>query len=164
MVMALVWMLGLAAFAMGAGGQQRYGLACAAKVPEVDWLRPAVTRCFSQPNHEGAIPIAWTLDEERVPPAPGSRSIAIAVQEEYCASGRNPIPYLDKPEVAYLKRSVVINVWVHPPEGFSTCQSNPVGHLRVKLPGPLGNRTLFDGASDPPRRVKPGEDPRRPSR
>jgi len=104
----------------------------------VDWLRPAVTRCDPKPDHEGAIPVA--------------------VHEQYCASGRNPIPYLDEPEVDYRKRAVLIRLWIHPPEGASTCQSNPVGHTWVRLPEPLGTRALFDGSSDPPRHVKPGED------
>lgn len=136
----------------------RIGVACAAEVPTIDWLRPAVTRCDARPNHEGAVPISWVLHPEEPAPGPTSKSVVVAVQEGACASGRNPIPFLDKPEVDYLKRAVVIRLWIHPPEGINTCQGNPIGRLEVDLPGPLGKRRLFDGASDPPRRVKPGED------
>jgi hypothetical protein len=146
-------------FSSAAAGapSERYGLACAVEVPTIDWLRPTVNRCETQ-SHEGAVPIAWVLHPDEPDPGRNSTTVVVAVQEGACASGRNPIPFLDKPEVDYLKRAVVIRLWIHPPEGVNTCQGNPIGRLEVDLPGPLGKRRLYDGASDPPRRVKPGED------
>ncbi len=147
--------------AVCAASPPRMGVACATEVPTTDWLRLGTTRCDSRPKHEGAVPIKWVLHPDEPPPGPNSRSVVVAVQELSCASGRNPIPFLDKPEVDFLKQAVVIRLWIHPPEGINTCQGNPIGRLKVNLPGRLGKRALFDGSSDPPRRVKPGEDPGR---
>jgi len=158
-IAALSWLC-LASAAWGASAQ-RTGIACAAEVPTIDWLRPGVTRCESRPSHEGAEPIAWTFHPEEPAPASDSESVVVAVHEQVCAGARNPIPYLDKPEVRYSRRAVVIRLWIHPPEGINTCPSNPIGRLEVGLPGRLGHRALFDGFSDPPRRVRPGEEPDR---
>lgn len=159
--MGLLLWLGIACSAWASGPSQRYGLACAVEARGVDWLRPALTRCVSRPDHDGTVPIRWTLHPEEPPPGPGSASIVVAVHERACTGGRNPIPHLEDPEVKYLKRAVVITLWIHPPEGFNTCPSNPIGRLKVKLPGPLGERELYDGATDPARKVQAGEDPRR---
>ena len=101
---------------------------------------------------------AATVEEA---PAPDARSIFVAVHEQACTGGRNPIPHLDDPEVKYLDKRVVISLWIESLEGVHTCPSNPIGKLKVHLPGPLGARKLYDGSSHPPRKVKPGEDPRR---
>jgi hypothetical protein len=113
------------------------------------------------PDHGGFMRIAWTLYRTESPPPPASRSIVVAVHERGCAGGRNPIPYLQRPEIDYLRKRVVITLWIEKLEGLATCQGNPIGRLRVKLPGPLGARKLYDGSSEPPRRVRPGEEPPR---
>jgi hypothetical protein len=153
-----VW-LAVAVTASAAPPQPRIGLSCATEAAGVDWLRRTLVECPD--DHEGTWPLPWTLYPEEPPPGPDARSILVAVHEQACASARNPIPHLDDPEVKYLKRAVVIELWIHPPEGAQLCPGNPIGRLRVHLPGPLGERKLYDGSSDPPRRVKPGEDPRR---
>jgi len=137
----------------------RTGVACAVEVPTIDWLRAGITKCDAEPKHEGAVPIRWVLYPGEPLPGPNSNKVVVAVHELSCAGGRNPIPFLDKPEVDFLKRAVVIRLWIHPPEGANTCQGNPIGRLEVDLPHRLGERKLFDGSSNPPRRVKPGEDP-----
>jgi hypothetical protein len=115
----------------------------------------------AEPAHDGYAPIAWTLYPGTSVPKPTSRSIVIAVHENRCASGRNPIPYLQRPEVSFRRKAVLITLWIEVGEGFATCQGNPVGRLKVSLPKPLGDRRLYDGSSNPPRKVKPGEDPER---
>lgn len=144
----------------------REDLSCAAAVTDQRRLRhsqkPAVIHCAPPPtSHEGYRLIAWTLDPDEPTPEASSRSIVVAVHERACTGGRNPIPHLQRPEVRYLKRTVVITLWIDELEGPHTCPGNPIGHLRVKLPGPLGARQLYDGSSDPPRKVEPGEDPNR---
>lgn len=119
---------------------------------------PIVTHCASPPvSHEGFRPIKWFLHPDDPAPEPASRSIVVAVHEMACTGGRDPISHLQRPEVSYLKETVVITLWIEELEGLHTCPSNPTGHLRVKLPGPLGARQLYDGSSDPPRKVEPGE-------
>lgn len=116
-------------------------------------------------SHEGFRRIDWTLHPEASPPGPTSRRIVVAVHELECTGGRDPIPHLLPPEVRYLRGAVVITLWIEVLKGPHTCPGNPVGRLAVKLPGSLGSRQLYDGSSNPPRRVEPGEDPRRlPSR
>lgn len=123
---------------------------------------PVVIHCAPPPvSHEGFRLIKWFLHSDDPAPEPASRSLVVAVHEMACAGGRNPIPYLQRPEVSYLKGAVVITLWIEELQGLHTCPANPVGHLRVRLPGPLGARQLYDGSSDPPRKVEPGEDPRR---
>jgi hypothetical protein len=123
--------------------------------------RPIVINCAPSPaSHEGFKPIRWVLDPDEPTPDPASRSIVVAVHELACTGGRNPIPYLQRPEVRYLRKAVVITLWIEEIDGPATCPGNPTGRLQVKLPGPLGARQLYDGSTDPPRKVEPGEDPR----
>lgn len=144
----------------------RQGIACATEaVGASERSRPAVKSC-SAPDlpgtpPEGTVAIGWTLYPEEPPPGPDSRSVVIAVHENWCTGSRNPIPHLEPPEVRYLKRAVLITLWIHPPEGPRTCPGNPIAKLRVRLPGPLGTRQLYDGVTTPPRKVEPGENPRR---
>lgn len=135
----------------------RAGVACAIEVKD-PWLRLRSAIC--PPDRDEFRRIAWTLYPEEPPPGPSSRSIVIAVHEPWCSSGRNPLPYLGPPEVRYSEKAVVIVLWIDPPDG-GLCPGNPLGRLVVRLPGPLGSRQLYDGGSEPPRKVKPGEDPRR---
>jgi hypothetical protein len=146
--------------------KSRQGIACATAVADRGQrnglARPVVRNCSSSPvSHEGHIRIRWVLDPDTPPPGPASESIVVAVHERGCTGGRNPIPYLQRPEVRYLKQAVVITLWIEVLEGFATCPGNPIGRLEVKLPGPLGARQLYDGSTDPPRKVEYGEDPRR---
>lgn len=134
------------------------GLGCATEAAGVDWLRPTLVTC--PPDHDGTWPIPWTLYTGEAPP-PDARSILVAVHERACTGGRNPIPHLDAPEVKYRDNAIVISLWIHPPEGAQFCPGNPIGKLKVHLPGPVGARKLYDGSSEPPRKVRPGEDPRR---
>jgi hypothetical protein len=112
------------------------------------------------PSHDGFRPIQWILYPDEPLPDSASTKVVVAVHESSCTGGRDPIPHLQRPEVRYLKAAVVVTLWIEVLEGPHTCPGNPVGQLEVKLPGPLGNRQLYDGSTDPPRKVKPGEDPR----
>jgi hypothetical protein len=139
-------------------------IACAAVAfSQRQWNRrqgPVVSRCTPpSASHEGFRRISWVLDPEEPVPGPAARSVVVAVHEMNCAGGRNPIPYLQRPEVRYLEQTVVITFWIEVIDGPATCPSNPVGRLKVKLPGPLGARQLYDGSTDPPRKVEPGEAP-----
>jgi hypothetical protein len=146
------------------GARGKYGLDCA--VVALDQQRRdrssgrATRDCAPSPSHDGFRKISWALYPDE-PPDPASNSIVVAVHERSCTGGRNPIPYLQPPEVRYLKKAVVVTLWIEVLEGVYTCPGNPIGRLKVKLPGPLGNRQPYDGSTNPPRKVKPGEDPRR---
>lgn len=142
------------------------GLACATVAPSQEQRYrlegPVVSQCAAPPvSHDGFRPIDWTLDPGEPSPEASSRSIVIAVHEDGCTGGRNPIPHLQRPEVRYRDKTVVITLWIEALEGPQTCPGNPIGRLEVKLPGPLGARQIYDGSSDPPRKVELGEDPRR---
>jgi len=115
--------------------------------------------CFPSTLRDGNPATEWTLYPGAPAPDPSAESIVVGIHEQACTGGRNPISHLERPYVRYRKRTVLVMFWVEPLEGPHTCPGNPVGKFRLKLPGPLGNRRLLDGATYPPRRVEPGEDP-----
>jgi hypothetical protein len=119
----------------------------------------AAVESTTQPEQEGLRAIKWVLDPNQPLPKPRSRSVAVAVHENACTGGRDPVPYIRRHEVRVSSKAVVITLWIEVREGFATCPGNPVGHLRVRLPRALKHRQLYDGAEKPPRKVKPGEDP-----
>jgi hypothetical protein len=104
----------------------RQGIACATEAT-ASLARPRpTTKTCSAPDvpespPEGTVAIGWTLYPEEPPPGPDVRSVVVAVHEIWCTGSRNPIPHLEPPEVNYLKRAVVITLWIHPPEGPQTC-------------------------------------------
>ncbi len=152
--------------AAGGKAKWRQGLSCATIAADQRQLdraqAPVVSNCAPPPaSHDGFRQIRWVLHPDVPAPAPASRSVVVAVHETACAGGRDPIPHLQRPEVISLEKTVVITLWIEElGGGIHSCPANPVGRLRVKLSGPLGPRQLYDGSSDPPRKVKLGEDPR----
>jgi hypothetical protein len=126
-----------------------------------EWVTDEPRRCRPRTIRDGIMALDWALPATPLPD-PSADFVVIGIHEWACTGSRNPIPHVIRPPyVRYGKKSVAIAVWVRPPEGPQTCPGNPIGWLRVKLPGPLGARALYDRATYPPRAVQPGEDPRR---
>ena len=116
--------------------------------------------CGPRTVRNGVTAIDWTLYPDAPPPASSARSIVVGIHEHACTSGRDPIPHLQRPYLRYGRKAVLIMFWTDPVEGPALCLGNPIGRFELKLPGPLGQRQLYDAATYPPRPVEPGEDPR----
>ncbi len=92
------------------------------------------------------------LDPES-PPEPDSTSIDLLVTEQGCANGRAMGDALRGPQVVETDEAVLVAFAVAPIGGGATCPGNPSAAVAVELSAPLGERGLFDGLYNPPRRL-----------
>ena len=92
------------------------------------------------------------LDPES-PPEPDSTSINLLVTEQGCANGREMGDALRGPQVVETDDAVLVAFAVAPIGGSATCPGNPPAAVAVELSAPLGERVLFDGLYNPPRRL-----------
>jgi hypothetical protein len=100
---------------------------------------------------EGLGEATWSLDPSHPPPAATDTELHLLVNEVAC-TGSTPIgDRLVGPEVRETEDAVLVAVAVVPlPEGFYDCPGNPSLAVTVELEMPLGDRTLTDGAGNPP--------------
>lgn len=124
------------------------------------WGPEGPFQCVPSTFRSGNPATQWTLYPGLPAPDPFAESIVVAIHEQACTGGRDPIPHLERPYVHYGKKAILVTFWVERLEGPHTCPGNPVGRFLLKLPGPIGDRKLFDGETYPPRPVEPEEDPR----
>jgi hypothetical protein len=71
--------------------------------------------------------------------------------ERACASGRPADGRIVGPDVVGVNDLVLVTFAVRSLEGDQNCPSNPASRVTVDLGEPLGNRTLLDGGTLPPR-------------
>ncbi len=83
---------------------------------------------------------------------PASSSLEVKVSERFCASSRDPSPYLQEPYVVDTGESVTI-YWTSTPPRSATCPTNPWVRRSVELSRPLGERAVYDGSLWPPKRL-----------
>lgn len=102
-------------------------------------------------------PAAWWLDPTAEAPTAASTTIAAVVLEESCASGRSPEGRVELPAMELTGSDVIVTFSIRRLPGGQDCQGNAPFKVTFELPEPLGNRTLYDGGEDPPR--KAGEPP-----
>lgn len=127
------------------------------------WIGGGPLECEPRSFRNGNPAQPWFFDLDAPAPDPSAESVTVAIHEQACTGGRNPITHLERPVYTrYGKRAIVVIFWTERLEGPHSCPGNPIGRLELKLPGPVGDRKLFDGSTYPPRRVKAGEDPRYP--
>jgi hypothetical protein len=81
-------------------------------------------------------------------------TVTVEVHERECTSGRDPSSFLHEPFVVENAESVTIYWTSDPPSCDQNCQGNPSVERAVELTEPLGHRTVFDGSSYPPRRLR----------
>jgi hypothetical protein len=82
-----------------------------------------------------------------------STSLQVRVSEIECTGARDPIPFLNEPDVVETPDTVTISWTTTPMEGAATCPGNPPVNRSITLSAPLGNRQVLDGSSYPPRPV-----------
>jgi hypothetical protein len=94
--------------------------------------------------------VGWAVATEQPPLNEDTRRLRIIIGGGPCNSGMPFHPR--KPIFRQLGKKLLMTIVIDPPApGDHTCQGILQPPLTVKLPGRLGNRTLFDGATYPPR-------------
>ena len=89
----------------------------------------------------------WTLDPSFRAPDRDTRTLHILVQELACSSGRSASGRISPAFVTWDEREVHIEVFVEIIPGGGDCQANPPTPATLRLPIPLGDRTLFDAGT-----------------
>jgi hypothetical protein len=85
---------------------------------------------------------------------PERRVFRILVTESACAGGQPATGRIEEPLVLRERTRVQVAMFVRPLDGPSTCPSNPPTPYTLRLDRPLGDRTLADGGTIPPRPVR----------
>lgn len=75
----------------------------------------------------------------------------VLVTERACNSGQDAQGRIVEPEIVLSQDAVTVVFAVRPRPGGQDCPSNPETPHILRLPEPLGDRTLFDGSEIPPR-------------
>ncbi|MFI5027569.1 MAG: hypothetical protein ACHQCF_01135 [Solirubrobacterales bacterium] len=118
-----------------------------------DEWRPAGGPHYCEPRtvREGRLAGRWTLAGSQVI-GKNTRRIQVVPGGAGCNGGRSVNAMVEKPVFTQVGRKLVMTIWLEPlPPGIYTCQALVEPPLSVKLPGRLGNRRLYDGATYPPR-------------
>ena len=82
---------------------------------------------------------------------PEATEIAVLVTERDCNSGQDARGRIVVASIEEGDDSVTVTFAVNPRGGAQSCPSNPETPFVLGLPNPLGQRTLLDGSSVPPR-------------
>jgi hypothetical protein len=85
---------------------------------------------------------------------PERRVFRILVTENACAGGRPATGRVEEPLVVREEGRVQVAMFVRPLDGPATCPTNPPTPYTLRLDDPLGDRTLADGGTIPPRPVR----------
>lgn len=95
--------------------------------------------------------IGWDLAYGERPPGPLATSIKVNLGAGECASGQSQNKRAH-PVFSEVEGKLLLTVWLSPPKGRGgqTCEGLVEPPLEVKLPGPLGEREIYDGGSFPP--------------
>lgn len=105
---------------------------------------------------QGTVPAAWALAEE---PDPAATQLAVLATAPECAGGEPTGDRLRPPQVVETVASVRITFTADPlPPGSYDCLGHPPTPAVVRLAAPLGDRTLLDGGTIPPRPAGVGEE------
>lgn len=126
----------------------RYADASFSKV-DGEWRPEGWGQCRIEVEAEGYGDAHWILDRD-LAPDPGSTTLEIEIMEQDCANGEAPVGREILPVIIEAEDAASITIFVEPVEGGAACPSNPWHPMLVTLEAPLGDRTLFDGASVPP--------------
>ncbi len=105
--------------------------------------------CLPQSLIGGHPAVGWDLAEpQRL--GPGTTEIEVRLGPGECDGGRGQNDRAH-PVFREIDGQLTLAIWLTPaPGGAQTCQALIEPPLKVKLPGPLGGRELFDSSSYPP--------------
>ena len=94
---------------------------------------------------------SWWVNPRAAAPTATSTTIRALVLEQSCASGKPPIGRVEPPAIELTDTTVIVTYEIRRTGGDQDCQGNPPLAVELKLPEPLGKRTLLDGNETPPR-------------
>ncbi len=115
------------------------------------WSLKRKGNCVPHSLANGLEAARWSLDGD-AHLRPTSRTIPVQVTEGSCTGGANPNPRVLQPGLAFQQHRLVITLWVTPlPPGARTCEERFHPPYLVKLPRALGDRSVWNGATYPPR-------------
>lgn len=98
--------------------------------------------------------VTWTLAVDKPRPAPGDRHLWINLGPGECSGGRSQNARARKPVLWRIDKKLMMAMTLKPlPPGGYTCQGLAEPPLKVRLPEPVGESRLFDGATYPPHEV-----------
>lgn len=92
----------------------------------------------------------WALDPAFPSPDAASTELHVLVWERSCSGGSPTTGRMSPPFVEYTATTATITIGVRPLTGAQTCPGPPGTPALVRLPEPLGPRTLLDGGRVPP--------------
>lgn len=103
---------------------------------------------------DGLRAVTWTLAVDKPKPHGNDRHLWINLGGGECSSGRSQNARARKPVVWRVDRKLMVAMTLRPlPPGLYTCQGLLEPPLKVRLPEPIGDARLFDGATYPPQDV-----------
>jgi hypothetical protein len=102
---------------------------------------------------EGLGQVDLSIDR-RNPPSPDDTVLRLRVSERACASGRPPGDRLLDPQVIETDDQILLGFVVVEQVGGQECPGNPRVRVTVELASPLGDRTIVDGTTVPPRPLR----------
>lgn len=89
----------------------------------------------------------WALDPAFKAPGPDTRTLHLLVREEACSGGRSASGRISPAFVTWNANELVIEVFVLTLPGDHECPGVPATPAKLRLPVPLGNRTMFDAGT-----------------
>jgi hypothetical protein len=107
--------------------------------------------CTPESIIAGRIAITWDLAPDGPPLTPNTQMIEVRLGPGGCASGQSQNKRAH-PVFYDLEGKLLLAIWLSPPKGGTgqTCIGTIEPPLKVRLPGPLGERELFDSGTYPP--------------
>jgi hypothetical protein len=86
----------------------------------------------------------WTLDPKFAAPDADTRTLHLLVQELACSGGRSATGRISPAFVVESRQEVAIEVFVQGLPGAGDCPASPPTPATLRLPAPVGDRTLVD--------------------
>jgi hypothetical protein len=116
------------------------------------WKRGSLSSGCTPESIVGEIrAISWRLAADQKALRRGTKTIEIDLGPGPCASGRSQNARALKPIFKQMGKKLLLIMRLRPlPPGVYTCEGITDPPLRVRLPGRLGKRKLFDGGTYPP--------------
>lgn len=113
------------------------------------WRWIASGPCIPESVIEGHVAISWDLPRDHPELSSETTEIEVNLGPGECASGRSQNERAH-PVFTELEGRLLLTIWLTPVHGIQTCLGLSEPPLKVELPGPLGDRTLYDGGTYPP--------------
>lgn len=115
------------------------------------WSASGWGGCTPRAEIVGGSIVEWSLDPTAPDPTPDDTIVAALINEIACHSFKEPTDRMREPNVMYEADRVLVVLTADPLRGFQTCPGTAPVPFELELPGPLGDRTLYDAGTYPPR-------------